>query len=215
MLILSQTLLFIILEVESGPVLTRPWLPKAMASSCVVSIAVYLKFQAFYGAFLFVYISTVVLIVGGSWRLAFTPKETAAAETARTELVKPLVLAGIAAYVCGGSVAWLLEMAFCEQVVAASFDARRGCPSTRRRRPSTRVEDFLRRGEARRASRTPRRSRRRVALAHRLRAADRPPDALAERLRVLLLDQVPRQQLHEAAGAGVVVCRGRLPRVPR
>ncbi len=52
MLILSQTLLFIILECESGAALTRPWLPKAMAGSCIFSIAVYLRFQAFYGAFL-------------------------------------------------------------------------------------------------------------------------------------------------------------------
>jgi len=116
MLILSQTLLFIILECESGAALSRPWLPKAMAGSCVFSIAVYLRFQAFYGAFLAVYISTVVLIVAGSWRLAFRPSGDPLAEKARATLVKPLVLAGIAAYVCGGSVAWLLEMAFCDEV---------------------------------------------------------------------------------------------------
>lgn len=116
MLLLNLVFLFVLAQIERE---RGPWLARAFCAVGLGAVAVYLRFQAFYGSFLAIYISSVVGTIAGCGRLALRRSADGVREEARLRLVRPLFLVAIAAYALLGSTAWLLEMGYCDAVSAS------------------------------------------------------------------------------------------------
>jgi len=122
MLLSNVSFFALMLEHKSEPNKLRyPWLPAAVPIVKVLSVVTYLVFQEQYFVFLLMYGGGAAFLIFWMAKLTFIKRDEPFEEKMRKEFLIPFFIYAFLTYVCFGFGAWVMDMIFCDRILASGF----------------------------------------------------------------------------------------------